>query len=887
MIFSLSNVLLVISYGMMAVTFTSTSSSFVFVVAKNMNDGLYFISNGVDSNNNDNNNRRKKKGYSTDYAAEYFEVYSPPIRSHYSQVFWAAMTPVSLPTDIIERFTNHTMAIVGYEVDQVRRVAVEGSTTEFQDIPVPITHAYNHHYIAAMHDSRQGRLAVKPVPEKLRGTVMTHGSHEVWQFEYFDTEAHQAKGTRKKILHGQIFSEGNGGEMRLSYHGYPEGYAQLIQSPDTFSIQPMQIDTWNRDAMDSPEFKPGPLPKASAVRQLNKSSLVPYSGLIECPCADTIEKKWWNTYKLLPANTKNNNNKCPKQRYIHKATECFAAGQFVMPGGYPSVRTHAMKQNQSWPLGCTIQQRATTGILDIVWNELPPSSTDSSWKVAPPKQASNVQQMVAFASGSINVTVTLTSRSSDNVEDDNTNSNGTALIALVGPADKWFGIGFDTDDMCRTPMDGDECTSGGPYAIIVYGDGNVEERTLDFHGKGKALTPFMNVRSNKVENGYRTVVVERFMEGPDEDYYSFDIKKPSMPIIMATGCNVTLAQHCGHDSVELNFLATDTPRTVCSDGIGATVGGKSFGEGEKRCAPFPASTLLEQQNPTCSVHTYQGGLFCCKHMQSLLDSDQEIPWKDHILEYHLKFRFYFEEYKPEVTVAIAESVEATSQKDSGVVQKVVVTPASHQDLQRFYWTTEYRAGEYDIVQCPPGTPSSQCVQVITAHWSVQQMLSNCDGEWCTGKGSDLADGIELIYAGPHCHAPSCLSMELYNADTGELLCRVEPRPGQSTDKVYDELGYLAIPPCLWGHEDGLMKPVFLPSDTTLVSIKRNNNTISHFGEMASWQMRGVVIMDGEDVKKKHVSALNNEFRNEEASGMLIGNKVGESKTAVRRGRFEV
>jgi len=49
----------------------------------------------------------------------------------------------------------------------------------------------------------------------------------------------------------------------------------------------------------------------------------------------------------------------------------------------------------------------------------------------------------------------------------------------------------------------------------------------------------------------------------------------------------------------------------------------------------------------------------------------------------------------------------------------------------------------------------------------------------------------------------------------------------------------------------------------------------------------VVIMDGEDVKKKHVSALNNEFRNEEASGMLIGNKVGESKTAVRRGRFEV
>ena len=27
-------------------------------------------------------------------------------------------------------------------------------------------------------------------------------------------------------------------------------------------------------------------------------------------------------------------------------------------------------------------------------------------------------------------------------------------------------------------------------------------------------------------------------------------------------------------------------------------------------------------------------------------------------------------------------------------------------------------------------------------------------------------GINLIYVGPHCHAPSCISMELYNADNG-------------------------------------------------------------------------------------------------------------------------
>ena len=60
-------------------------------------------------------------------------------------------------------------------------------------------------------------------------------------------------------------------------------------------------------------------------------------------------------------------------------------------------------------------------------------------------------------------------------------------------------------------------------------------------------------------------------------------------------------------------------------------------------------------------------------------------------------------------------------------------------------------------------------------------------------------------------------------------------------QVMDELGYLAIPPCLWGEaEEGLVAPVYLPYDANLTSIKRNNNTYTHYGEMASWQMRGVL-----------------------------------------------
>ena len=78
----------------------------------------------------------------------------------------------------------------------------------------------------------------------------------------------------------------------------------------------------------------------------------------------------------------------------------------------------------------------------------------------------------------------------------------------------------------------------------------------------------------------------------------------------------------------------------------------------------------------------------------------------------------------------------------------------------------------------------------------------------------------------------------------------------SISQVFDELGYLAIPPCIWGTEqvenrrllsfahfpsqEGLIAPIFLPFNANLTSIKRNNNTYTHYGEMASWQMRGIL-----------------------------------------------
>ena len=73
------------------------------------------------------------------------------------------------------------------------------------------------------------------------------------------------------------------------------------------------------------------------------------------------------------------------------------------------------------------------------------------------------------------------------------------------------------------------------------------------------------------------------------------------------------------------------------------------------------------------------------------------------------------------------------------------------------------------------------VHEITARWKVSDMIDQCDvrtGGVCAGNTTGF-DGINLIYAGGHCHAPSCISMELFNADTGKLLCQHNPVYGKS------------------------------------------------------------------------------------------------------------
>ena len=750
--------------------------------------------------------------YVTQFAAadvEYFEVTSNLISTLYGEVHWRFHQDKPLPAAIVERFRGRVMAVVGYEVDQVFDGDGDHTNSNNADRRVPITWAYNHHYGAFLHNSQAVRLSfqddVKAHHDNLQRTGYHHGHKHVLA-EFFDDQ------TTVVYPQLQFFSEANGGEMRGSWHGYPAGYAQLIRAPDVFSAVPMQIDTWDRKRQSNASYVPGaPLP-----RQSQKLGRPPYNALLECPCSDRIDKEWYMTYGTVDDDDmKSNNNVCTGP--ISNATECRQAARQVVPAAPELEYQIIVEDHPQYPKGCSLTVQDEERVL-AVWNEADADVTE--WK----NRRITSPDFVAFGYGFVNATVALYQHE----------NHGYVEMTLTGPADAWFGVGFGTSSMCWH-MQADECPGGGPYAIIVIADENdnvvVQERKLDYHGSGVVLPSTLTVVSvQEHDDSTRTVVLQRSLQGASDRYFTFT-DNPIVPMITATGCNMEFAQHCCHGPSELSFMPVGQPSQLCQTGLQGTIAGDKF-DMKNRCLPYPMSDLIRQQNPTCSIETYAGGLSCCRDGHSLLDKDQDQPWPDQALEYSLKFRFYFQEYQP-----------AVASEEGG--QRVIRQAASHASLVRLYHQTESNAGEYDVPQCPPGTPIDQCIHVITAQWKVRDMMIDCemrDASWCTGKNSSNAMGIKLIYAAPHCHAGTCLSMELYNADTGRLLCSVRPQLGRDSSKRYQEEHYLAIPPCLWSeHQDGLPQPELLSMDTTLLSIKRNNSTIPHTGEMASWQMRGIVI----------------------------------------------
>lgn len=239
------------------------------------------------------------------------------------------------------------------------------------------------------------------------------------------------------------------------------------------------------------------------------------------------------------------------------------------------------------------------------------------------------------------------------------------------------------------------------------------------------------------------------------------------------------------------------------------------------CADWPLSDLKKNNNPSCNASTYAGGIQCCGNGVFLLDADQEVP--EHVDTVYWKWRFYFEEWNPKKHIQLVHLEWALNGCDSG---------GGHMGC---------RTIDYDVPQCAPGTPPEECVHTVTSHFTGADMLTKCDPKkapYCADPRNVTSEGIALIMAGGHCHAPACLSLELWNKDTGELICHISPRMGQG-DKAFDENGYIWLPHCAWGNPiDGLKPPYLFKPETRFMSIKKENSTYYHPGVMAIWQMRG-------------------------------------------------
>ncbi len=277
---------------------------------------------------------------------EHFDVYSPPITTLYSQVWWQPLAPVELPPDVVRRYNNTEMAIVGWEIDQVRR-------TPDGDVSVPISASYNHHYGTTIAGAgARFEKVVLDGPSDPRAA----------ELRAFSSHGHAALDQPQYVVRGgesvQIQS-GNGGEYRKTFHGFPPGFALVIGSPTALQVSPMQIDTWHRDAMNlsagasPPPFVAGPLPRAS---------LAPpgadHSGLLECPMTTRLTARVDVEYALLSSGA------CDAP--ILSFHECFEAAATAARNATPA--SNASGADATRPPGCSVAIDA--GAASAFFNEL-------------------------------------------------------------------------------------------------------------------------------------------------------------------------------------------------------------------------------------------------------------------------------------------------------------------------------------------------------------------------------------------------------------------------------------------------------------------------------------------------------------------------------------
>jgi len=600
--------------------------------------------------------------------AEYFEVYAGPISTVYGEVFWQGLPVVQLPADIIKRFDNKTISILGYEQDQVIRQ--DGKP----DQSVPIYWAYNHHYVAWIK-GKHATMVDLPKGDKNNPKL----GHPLLMNAFAINDPNPDS----VIPTSQFFSEGNGGESRKSYHGYPKGMAQLIDSPTEFVMTPMQIDTWNRNTSYGEPFVPGPEPTSSQAPRTGPDAI--YSGHLECPCTDRIVKTISHTYATQATGT------CPTQ--VETPESCFDAAAKVgesldtkelLAGGCAALSvpiknvqcngmtamsnltaatcgdwccgnaecaTWLFKQDQGCytsPSACDIMPRpngpgwsgasrlalpVVTANVTLKSSSLPPGCSvvnDGGNTTVYFNQLESSKELCGTTKGAVKLSGSVVSVTTFSLRLDATTDQGEVTITLKGPSNVWYGVGLGATVMADSPN-----------AIIVSGNGTIFEQKLQNQGAGSRLAMSLKIISNEVLSGLRTVVLKRPFKGLTKDHYTFDVTESNLDFINAIGKGVELAYHATRASSTLNLQAEDAPTCICDTGKKGFLSSDknpNLAQFSKNCREEPYGDLERLKNPTCTIEQYSGGLHCCTSGNILLDKDQN-PWPDRKLTYYMKWRF--------------------------------------------------------------------------------------------------------------------------------------------------------------------------------------------------------------------------------------------------------
>lgn len=262
-----------------------------------------------------------------------------------------------------------------------------------QDVSVPINWAYNHHYMAWMTGT--GSEIVKVENDEGEGFGMGyHGrTHHLEARELPGFDGPEGSSS-------QMFSEGNGGESRKSFHGYPQGYAQLITSPTAWHITPMQIDTRDRRCGATPadvhkctQFKPWMEPKQSRYGR-GVPEATNYSGILECPCNSgyggdgefygdkTKTKVSQHQYAAIGAGV------CGGGQDMAGAQDCFASATRL--GLNATALVNKTVADTAAPAGCSVVT-AASGVATVTWNSAQGAPcTSSGIKVGQASSATNV-----------------------------------------------------------------------------------------------------------------------------------------------------------------------------------------------------------------------------------------------------------------------------------------------------------------------------------------------------------------------------------------------------------------------------------------------------------------------------------------------------------------